>query len=86
MYGLCWHNVLFMNDNFIIININNNNTDNVMYTCVFNRFDVWLGNVRGNKYSCRHRRYRPSDEKFWDFCLDDIAAHDVPASVNVCCL
>lgn len=42
-------------------------------------FDVWLGNCRGNKYSCKHERHDPDSNEYWDFCLDEIARIDIPA-------
>jgi lysosomal acid lipase/cholesteryl ester hydrolase len=32
-------------------------------------YDVWLGNSRGNTYSCAHEEYDPwkNEKKFWDF-------------------
>jgi len=44
-------------------------------------FDVWLGNARGNKYSAHHRHLRPDQDAYWNFCIDDVAALDVPASL-----
>uniref|UniRef100_A0A183E0E6 Abhydro_lipase domain-containing protein n=1 Tax=Gongylonema pulchrum TaxID=637853 RepID=A0A183E0E6_9BILA len=32
-------------------------------------FDVWMGNVRGNKYSTGHVNYTRSNRKYWDFTL-----------------
>jgi hypothetical protein len=45
--------------------------------------DVWLGNCRGNKYSCKHLHLKPSDPRMWDFSLDQHALIDVPESVEV---
>ncbi|CAE7621701.1 unnamed protein product [Symbiodinium microadriaticum] len=45
-------------------------------------YDVWLGNNRGNKYSQGHVSLPSTDERFWDFCIDDLAHFDVPAIVN----
>ncbi|KAI8052160.1 putative triglyceride lipase-cholesterol esterase [Syncephalis plumigaleata] len=45
-------------------------------------FDVWLGNSRGNKYSYKHRQYKPTSTTFWDFSLDELAAYDLPNSVD----
>ena len=30
-------------------------------------YDVWLGNVRGNVYSTRHKVYGLNEDQFWDF-------------------
>eukprot|EP00053_Salpingoeca_punica_P005677 m.55858 g.55858 ORF g.55858 m.55858 type:complete len:523 (+) comp13352_c0_seq1:49-1617(+) len=45
-------------------------------------FDVWLGNTRGNKYSCKHARLKPHQHEFWDFSLDEMGRYDVPANIN----
>eukprot|EP00199_Chlamydomonas_sp_CCMP681_P000452 CAMPEP_0119105146 /NCGR_PEP_ID=MMETSP1180-20130426/3189_1 /TAXON_ID=3052 ORGANISM="Chlamydomonas cf sp, Strain CCMP681" /NCGR_SAMPLE_ID=MMETSP1180 /ASSEMBLY_ACC=CAM_ASM_000741 /LENGTH=472 /DNA_ID=CAMNT_0007090129 /DNA_START=54 /DNA_END=1472 /DNA_ORIENTATION=- len=44
-------------------------------------FDVWMTNVRGNRYSRNHTTLTPSDSAFWAFSFDDHAAEDLPASV-----
>ncbi len=44
--------------------------------------DVWLGNCRGNKYSCKHATHSPHSNEYWDFCMDDVAKHDVPTCLN----
>eukprot|EP01006_Ploeotia_vitrea_P020150 TRINITY_DN52398_c0_g1_i1.p2 TRINITY_DN52398_c0_g1~~TRINITY_DN52398_c0_g1_i1.p2 ORF type:complete len:567 (-),score=287.74 TRINITY_DN52398_c0_g1_i1:25-1725(-) len=45
-------------------------------------FDVWLGNCRGNKYSCKHERLSPDSYEYWDFCIDDVALFDIPAALQ----
>jgi lysosomal acid lipase/cholesteryl ester hydrolase len=45
-------------------------------------FDVWLGNVRGNKYSCKHKMWTPHDVQYWDFSIDEMASQDIPAIVD----
>ncbi|KAJ2709398.1 hypothetical protein H4S00_006662, partial [Coemansia sp. D1744] len=45
-------------------------------------YDVWLGNSRGNKYSYKHMKYVPGDQRFWNFSIDEIANIDVPATVD----
>lgn len=45
-------------------------------------YDVWLGNMRGNRYSRAHVKYNPDhDEAFWDFSWDDMARDDLPSMV-----
>ncbi len=45
-------------------------------------YDVWLGNMRGNRYSRAHVKYNPNhDEEFWDFSFDEMANIDLPSMV-----
>lgn len=50
--------------------------------CPF-RYDVWMGNFRGNKYSHKHKTLKPSDKEFWNFSLDELALYDIPSMVHV---
>ncbi|KAJ4299799.1 cholesterol esterase [Kalmusia sp. IMI 367209] len=45
-------------------------------------YDVWLGNNRGNKYSKKSVRCAPTDQKFWNFSMDQFAFHDIPDSIE----
>ena len=56
--------------------------ESLAFTLADAGYDVWMGNTRGNKYSCKHRRLKPSEEMFWDFSIDDLAAYDLPDTVN----
>lgn len=38
-----------------------------------------MGNFRGNKYAYKHQTLTPDDKQFWNFSLDELAHHDVPA-------
>ncbi len=45
-------------------------------------YDVWFGNVRGNRYSRAHVKYNPNhDEAFWDFSWDKMASIDLPSMI-----
>jgi pimeloyl-ACP methyl ester carboxylesterase len=45
-------------------------------------YDVWIGNVRGNRYSRAHVKYDPRhDEIFWDFSWDEMAHIDLPSMI-----
>jgi len=52
------------------------------YILVDAGYDVWLGNNRGNKYSYKHAHLAVTEERFWDFCLDDLASKDIPAMID----
>ena len=41
-----------------------------------------LGNNRGNKYSKKSINYAPTENRFWNFSIDQFAFHDVPDSIN----
>uniref|UniRef100_A0A7E4VBF4 Abhydro_lipase domain-containing protein n=1 Tax=Panagrellus redivivus TaxID=6233 RepID=A0A7E4VBF4_PANRE len=45
-------------------------------------YDVWMGNVRGNVYSCDHVKYSRFTTKYWDFSFDEMAAIDLPTMIN----
>lgn len=45
-------------------------------------FDVWLGNVRGNRYGKSHSALSAKSEKFWRWSWDEMASFDVPALVD----
>lgn len=45
-------------------------------------FDVWLGNSRGNFYSSEHINMSRSDQRYWEFTWDEMAARDLPAMVD----
>uniref|UniRef100_L7LWE3 Lipase n=1 Tax=Rhipicephalus pulchellus TaxID=72859 RepID=L7LWE3_RHIPC len=46
-----------------------------------NGFDVWIGNVRGTKYS-RHLFLNRKHKEFWNFCLDEMIRYDLPAQID----
>ena len=41
--------------------------DSLGYILADSGYDVWLGNIRGNRYSRRNRRLCPWEPKFWDW-------------------
>ncbi|KAI8552043.1 hypothetical protein RHMOL_Rhmol06G0233700 [Rhododendron molle] len=47
-----------------------------------NGYDVWLANTRGTKYSSGHTSLSPSDPAYWNWSWDELAAYDLPASVQ----
>jgi pimeloyl-ACP methyl ester carboxylesterase len=45
-------------------------------------YDVWLGNMRGNKYGRRHESLNPDDDAFWNFSFDEMSDFDLTAMVD----
>lgn len=37
------------------------------YILADNGYDVWLGNIRGTKYSKAHATLKATNKDFWDF-------------------
>ena len=40
--------------------------------------DVWVGNVRGNRYS--NPELSPKVKNFWDYSFDEMIKYDLPAA------
>ncbi|KAL1919838.1 uncharacterized protein VTP21DRAFT_1769 [Calcarisporiella thermophila] len=45
-------------------------------------FDVWVGNLRGNKYGLKHLYKKPSSQSFWEYSLDELALYDLPDTID----
>ena len=47
-------------------------------------YDVWIGNIRGNRYSRGHKTLdiNEDDRDFFDFAIEDIAKKDLPEMVQ----
>ena len=58
----------------------------VLPTTLFERgYDVWLGNIRGTRYSITHKKYdsKRDARKYFDYEARDIARNDIPAMVKL---
>lgn len=56
--------------------------DSLGYILADSGYDVWLGNIRGNRYSRRNRCLRPWEPKFWDWSFQEMASLDIPAMLE----
>ncbi|KAK1138162.1 hypothetical protein K0M31_020463 [Melipona bicolor] len=45
-------------------------------------YDVWLGNVRGTRYSRKNSFLSTSDPNFWNFSWNEIGIYDMPAMID----
>ena len=46
-------------------------------------YDVWMANIRGNKYSTGHFKYNYlTDPEYWDYNVDDLIKYDLKSFVD----
>nr|AAD25569.1 putative lysosomal acid lipase [Arabidopsis thaliana] len=45
-------------------------------------FDVWVGNVRGTRYSYGHVTLSDTDKEFWDWSWQDLAMYDLAEMIQ----
>lgn len=45
-------------------------------------YDIWMLNVRGNRYSRKHRKYHPIMRQFWDYSFHEMGVYDLPATID----
>ena len=57
--------------------------ENLAFLLANDGYDVWMGNVRGNRYSRAHTHLDPDhDHDFWKFSFDEMGVHDGPAMID----
>ncbi|KAK5670802.1 hypothetical protein BDV3_005007 [Batrachochytrium dendrobatidis] len=76
---LLWHGFLMCSEVWVC---SPDPTSSLAITLAEAGYDVWLGNTRGNKYSCKHTSFKPNGERFWDFSMDQLALCDLPDSIE----
>ena len=54
-------------------NVNDTDDRNLAFALAKRGFDVWMGNVRGSRYSKNHTIFSTSDPEFWKFNFDNHA-------------
>lgn len=45
-------------------------------------YDVWMPNIRGNKYSKEHAELKSDSKSFWNFSWHDVALYDLPNVID----
>ena len=76
---LLWHGFLMCSEVWVC---STKIEESLAFTLAEAGYDVWMGNVRGNKYSCKHRNLKPINNEFWDYSMDDLASMDLPNVVD----
>nr|CAB3456604.1 unnamed protein product [Digitaria exilis] len=60
----------------------NSNEQSLGYILADNGFDVWIGNVRGTRWSKGHSTLSVHDKLFWDWSWQDLAESDLLAMLS----
>ncbi|CAL5080289.1 unnamed protein product [Urochloa decumbens] len=60
----------------------NSNEQSLGYILADNGFDVWIGNVRGTRWSKGHSTLSVHDKLFWDWSWQDLAEYDLSAMLS----
>jgi lysosomal acid lipase/cholesteryl ester hydrolase len=71
------HGLVCSSDNFL-----DNGDKAPAYLFADAGYDVWLPNIRGNRYSQKHQKYTVKDKEFWDFTFEDFGVKDQEAYFN----
>jgi len=77
--------VVFLQHGFIASSadwIENSVEKSLAYELADRKYDVWLGNARGNTYSREHVNISPSDKAFWNFSFHEMGLYDIPAVID----
>ncbi|XP_072399737.1 lipase 1-like [Diabrotica undecimpunctata] len=75
---LLQHGTLGCSDNFVA-----SGSDSLAFILANNKFDVWLGNNRGNFYGREHIELDPDkNSTFWRFSFDEFGQYDSTAIVD----
>lgn len=45
-------------------------------------YDVWMTNIRGNKYSKEHAWLKENTKEYWNFSWNEVALFDIPAVID----
>lgn len=58
--------------------------DNLAFSLAMTgRYDVWMGNCRGNRYSQGHVNLSVNTRDYWKFSFDQMAEYDLPAIIGL---
>lgn len=80
---LLMHGLLDSSATFVLMGPN----QSLAYMLADAGYDVWMGNVRGNRYSRHHVSMNPDGwrserKRFWDFSWHEMGMFDLPAMID----
>uniref|UniRef100_A0A182X8C8 Partial AB-hydrolase lipase domain-containing protein n=1 Tax=Anopheles quadriannulatus TaxID=34691 RepID=A0A182X8C8_ANOQN len=72
------HGLLASSADYVLIGPNNS----LAYLLADRDYDVWLADMRGNRYSRRHTRLDSNSHDYWDFTWHEMGYYDLPAVIE----
>ncbi|XP_050081569.1 lipase 3-like [Anopheles aquasalis] len=72
------HGLLGSSGDYLVIGPNNS----IAYLLADRGYDVWLADMRGNRYSQKHVRLTTGSPDYWDFSWHEMGYYDLPAIIE----
>ncbi|XP_058056011.1 lipase 3-like [Anopheles bellator] len=72
------HGLLGSSADYLVIGPNNS----LAYLLADQGYDVWLADMRGNRYSQKHVRLATNSSDYWDFSWHEMGYYDLPAIIE----
>lgn len=72
------HGLLGSSGDYLVIGPNNS----IAYLLADRGYDVWLADMRGNRYSQKHVRLTIDSPDYWDFSWHEMGYYDMPAIIE----
>uniref|UniRef100_A0A182UQD6 AB hydrolase-1 domain-containing protein n=2 Tax=Anopheles merus TaxID=30066 RepID=A0A182UQD6_ANOME len=72
------HGLLASSADYVLIGPNNS----LAYLLADRDYDVWMADMRGNRYSRRHTRLDSNSHDYWDFTWHEMGYYDLPAVIE----
>lgn len=60
----------------------NSATESLGFILADNGFDVWIGNVRGTRWSHGHTSLSEDEKEFWDWSWEELALYDLAGMID----
>ena len=72
------HGIIDSSDGWVM-----NGKDSMAFMFADAGYDVWMANMRGNKYSMRHQTLDPNEKEYWDEAYTPgMGKYDIPAFID----
>jgi lysosomal acid lipase/cholesteryl ester hydrolase len=62
--------------------LNSGKNISIAFYLADNGYDVWLGSVRGSKYSTAHKWLSTESNDYWKFSFHEMGVYDLPSMID----